>query len=895
MRKNLYRTLLVYGVLFIAAFYVYPTIGWMTLSDEQRQERLSRWAKEDTELVDRGYWGKTWKNLKRWAEFDRDMVINLGLDLQGGVQMVVGIDFENMDPVQKQRYYDRGLNDAEIIEEMQQQVLQRIERRINEFGAKEPIIQTMGTRQIQVQLPGEKDVDRAKKLVRDTAYLSFHIVAGPDEMADTFRKIDEHFKGDFVPRLRRPPLGGEGLAQVPAEQIEQVRRMVEEAKSVEGLIPPDRMIAFSREPKAAAEDKNYLIYLLHKEAIMTGDGLTMAAARPDDRVGGSRWMIYFSLNAESGAIFGDRTEQNLKRAMAIVVDGVVESAPVIQDRITTDGTITGHFNREEAVDLAIALNSGSLPVPVIEEQSGVVGPRLGADSIRKGVVSSLVGLVVVITFMVLYYHVVGIVACVALIFNGLLILAAMAYLGATLTLPGIAGLILTLGMAVDANVLIYERMREELRLGKSLLAVIDSGYSHAMSAILDSNVTTLIAAAVLLQVGSGAVQGFAVTLSIGILTTLFTALIVTRALIDFLTGMKMLKRITMFQILPPDTKIKFLQARFAALGISLVLIVGGYAIFGVRGNENFGVDFTTGTNLILNVASDQKVEVGDVRQLLLDAGFDDPAVTDYEQTDTSTQNRYMIHLGEVSGSAVEGGEAVASVAQRVQQTLAPLAGGDAGRIEIEKEDMVGPTVGRQLKWDALEAMIYSIMLIICYLWFRFELKFSVAAIVAIIHDVSITVGLLALTGRQISLGVVAAILTIIGYSLNDTIVVFDRVREDLKLYRGRGMSLMEILNVSVNQTLSRTILTNFLTLTTVIVLLIFGGKVINDFAFALTVGIIAGTYSTIYIASPVVYYWNKWFPKGKGIVPGHAEKDEEPSGRRRRRRRAEPMEKEPVA
>lgn len=889
MKRHIYRTILIYGILALAIVYVYPTIGWMTLTETERQERLERWKREDAQVGERGYWEENWARFKRWLEFDRDLVINLGLDLQGGVQMVIGIDYDSVDPQIRQQWIDQGGTDQSLLEEMQQQVRQRIERRANEFGAKEPIIQTMGDRQIQVQLPGERDVTRAKNLILSTAYLSFHIVAGADETAKVLRDIDAHFKGDLLPRLDRPAIGeAAGLVVVKDGQIDYVRDIIKKAEDVEGLIPENRIIRFSRAPKPN-ENRRYALYLLHKEAIMTGDGLTMAAARPDTRMGGNRWEILFGLNASSGSVFGERTEQNIGNQMAIVVDGVVESAPVIQDRITTNGTITGNFNSQEAQDLAIALNSGSLPVPVREEQSGVTGPRLGADSIRSGTMSSMIGLILVMIFMVAVYLVAGLIANVALIMNALLILAVMAYLGATLTLPGIAGLILTIGMAVDANVLIYERIREELRNGKSLVAAIDGGYTRAFSAIMDSNVTTLIAAAVLLQFGSGPIEGFAVTLTIGVLTSVFTALVVTRALFDFLTSKKWLTKLTMVQLLRPDMGIDFLGKRRIAFILSAVLIVIGMSTFAIRGNENFGVDFTTGTNLILALETPGSVDVGNVRSALTQAGFVEPTVTDYAQVGEQVANRFMVHLGETATTVAQGGEAISgSVGVRVQNALAPLVGGDAAKVVIEKEDMVGPTVGRQLKWDAIEAAAYSIIFIIAYLWFRFELKFSVAAVIALLHDVTITLGLFALTGRQISLGVVAAVLTIIGYSLNDTIVVFDRLREDLKLYRGRGLSLLEIMNKCVNETLSRTLLTGVTTLVVVFILLIFGGQVINDFAFVLFVGVIVGTFSSVYIASPIVYYWQRL-----AIHRGRAIQLEEEGAASRHRRKA-PKRKEVI-
>lgn len=887
MKRHLSRTLLLYGVLLLGILYVYPTIGWMTLSPEARQERLDRWRKEDQKIERLGYWENVAKKVSRWGEFDREWVINLGLDLQGGVQMVVGVDVDALDPKVKERLVtERGMSDADITKEMQEQVLQRIERRLRGFGASEPLVQTMGDDQIQVQVPGEKDIERIRNLIFKTAFLTFQIVAGEQETVKIFSDIDKHFNQDFVPRLERSALSQErGVLAIKDGMFDRVQEIVEEAANVPGLIPEDKMIAFSKDP-LPWEPQKHFIYVLHKEPLMTGDELTAAVARPDENTGGSKWMILFNLSAAAGSDFGERTEANIDMPMAIVVDDVVLSAPTIRDRITTSGQITGNFTQEEAVDLAINLNAGSLPVPVREDQAGLVGPSLGADSIRKGVQASIVGLIGICISMIIYYRVAGIVANVALFTNALLLLAAMAYLQATLTLPGIAGVILTVGMAVDANVLIYERMREEIRNGKSLLACVEGGYRGAMNAIVDSNVTTLIAGIVLFQFGSGAIKGFAITMCIGILSSLFTALVLTRALFDFMVAKKWLTKIKTMQLIPPDTKLNFMKWRRALMISSVVGIVLGMGLYFARGEGMYGVEFTTGTNVIASLNTGSAISAESVRGALEGAGFKDPTITEYEQIGTESANRFMIHLGEVSEGAVTGAdEGENSIGNRVQATLAQVAGSEE-KVNIEKIDMVGPTVGRQLKLDAFKAVSWSCVFLLIYLWFRFELRFSVAALVATVHDVALTLGVFALSGRQMSLGAVAAILTIVGYSINDTVVVFDRIRENLTRYRGRGMTLLELMNKSVNETLSRTLLTGPMTLFVVLVLLFRGGATINDFAFLLVIGILIGTYSSIFIASPTVYYWEQfvtWLEKRRG-----AGTDDSNTPSRRRRKAAKP-------
>lgn len=879
-RKHLGRTIVILAAIVISLIQIYPTLGWMTLSDEERQARLERWKEEDRIYERPDAWRDLVKGVKRWAQFDRSKVINLGLDLQGGIHMVLGLDMDSVDPKVIQEMKDAGYTESAIVSEFQQMALRTIERRVNEFEAKEPVIQSYGDRQIQVQLPGEKDIDRARRLIMQTAYLEFQLVAGQEETEEVFRAIEAKYPRQFLPYLRQTEPGAP--FEIDDEYIDNVRDTVARAVA-DGLVPEGREIAFGKAPKPWDEVKRYEIYLVESEPALTGDRLNRAFARPDPNSLEGFFHIPFELDAAGGRRMGEVTEANMNRQMAIVVDGVVESAPFIRGKFTTNGEISGQFSGPEAQDLAIALNSGSMPARIQLDFEGVVGATLGADSVRKGILSAVVGLVLVLAFMMAYYRVAGVVANVALVVNALLILAAMAYFGATLTLPGIAGLVLTIGMAVDANVLIYERIREEIRNGRSLLASIENGFERATSAIMDSNVTTLIAAAVLMQFGTGPIEGFAVTLSIGVCTSVFSALVVARAIFDFLGERKMLRSLSMASMIKPDTRIPFTEYYRPALIGSAVAIAIGMVVFGVRFNSMFGVDFTTGTTMVVNLHGDSAVSVGDVRSELETAGFVEPIVQEFEHSDQASLNRFMIRIPDVEATPDETGAATAesTVSSRVQAALAGLTPGTAAQeVELERVDTVGPAVGAQLKRDALLALLYSMVFIIAYLAVRFELKFALGAVIALGHDVLITLGLFAILGRQISLPVVAAILTVIGYSLNDTIVVFDRVREDMRLFRGRGLGLLELMNISINETLSRTILTSGTTLIVVVVLLFLGGAVIFDFALALCIGIVVGTFSSIYIASPVAYFIHQWQNRHRLSV-----QEEKQSARRRNRPR----------
>ena len=922
MQEKKLRNILIWVVLVIGLIYIYPTIGWTFLSEETRQARLAKWKEEDQTYHKPNLFADIKRAVVRWAECDRSKVINLGLDLQGGIHMVLRLDMDAVDPALIKERLDAGQTRDDILKDFQHRALRTIERRVSQFEAKEPVIQTYGKDKIQVLLPGEKDKDRARRLIMKTAYLTFHIVAGPQETETIYNNVGRRYPGKFLPYLREPERYGQPF-EVDMQYIDIVRDIARKANQEKGLglIEAGKMIAFSKKPGPWEKKKRYKIYVIDREPLMTGEGIINAVARQDPERAQGTYRILFDMNAASGRKFGKVTQENIGKAMAIVVDGVVESAPVIQSRITTSGSITGNFSREEAIDLAIALTSGSMPAPIVEEYTGEVGATLGADSIRKGSISAVIGMILVVLFMLFYYRVAGVIANLGLLYNAILILAAMAYFNCTLTLPGIAGLILTIGMAVDANVLIYERIREELRNGRSLLASIDAGFERARVTILDANITTLIAALVLMEFGTGPIEGFAITLSIGVCSSVFSALVVSRALFDFLAPR--MHSLTMQSFLKSEPKIRFLDKRNIAIAGSLSVIIIGLVAFGVRMNSNnsmFGVEFTTGTNMVVNLHGDTPVPVESVRKALVDAGFRKPIVQQYESSDKKSINRFLSRISDLetktmkpavansekasdktaqpaeqkdkantsqkaavkdSNNAAQSADRTVdsttdttknsqpeeqvkkTISDRVQAALMPLAkpgeGDEAGTpVALENVETIGPAMGKQLQLDAIKTVLFSFLFIIAYLWFRFELKFSIGAVVALFHDVLITIGLFALTGRQITLPAVAAILTIIGYSLNDTIVVFDRIREDLRLYRGRGLSYINIMDLSINQTLSRTLLTSITTLIVVVVLYFFGGAVINDFAFALIVGVVVGTYSSIFIASPVVYYLQKF-------------------------------------
>jgi SecD/SecF fusion protein len=466
-----------------------------------------------------------------------------------------------------------------------------------------------------------------------------------------------------------------------------------------------------------------------------------------------------------------------------------------------------------------------------------------------GLRAALIGLAIVVGFMILYYRLAGIIADAALLLNIFIIMGVLACLGATLTLPGIAGIILTMGMAVDANVLIFERIREELRKGKTIRAAIETGYARAFLTIIDANVTTLIAALVLFQFGTGPVKGFAVTLSIGIFASVFTAIVVTRMVFDLLTKRRAFRTLTMMSFVKKPS-VDFIGKRRFAFTASIAVILLGLVFLGVRGKSTLGIDFVPGS--VVQMRFSDSVTTGQIRDTLLRAGIDDAVIQSVEGT-----NDILVRTADYQTAESSSGTPAARTAdQRIREAL--MSDSSIPAFTVEKEEFVGPAVGRELKKDALMAMVIAMVAIIIYISFRFELRFALAAVVALFHDVLVTTGCFALPflgRREISLPVVAALLTIVGYSLNDTIVVFDRIRENLKTMRGKRYS--EIINASINQTLSRTLLTSLTTLVVVLSLYLLGGVVIHDFAFAMLIGVIAGTYSSIFVASPILVAWHQ--------------------------------------
>jgi SecD/SecF fusion protein len=693
--------------------------------------------------------------------------INLGLDLQGGMHMILEVDTSKLTPNE--------------VKDAPQRALEVIRNRIDQFGVLEPVIQLQGRNRILVQLPGITDRERAKEIIGRTAHLEFKLVSDD-------------------PELLKRAMDGE-----PVEGYEITEHMMRDGKTEQLLVRTD--------------------------AELTGDMLVDATTEFSQQGFGQPY-VSLELNSKGADIFADVTGRNVGRRLAVVLDGEVQTAPVIREKIPSGrAQITGNFSVQEAKDIALVLRAGALPAPVhiIEERS--VGPALGKDSVEKGIHAIIIGGIGVLAFMAIYYLLAGLIADLALVLNILIITGALSYFGATLTLPGIAGLVLTIGMAVDANVLIFERIREESGLGKSLRAAIHAGYDKAFLTILDANVTTLITALILFQFGTGPVRGFATTLSIGIIASMFTALVVTRLIFDVITGNNpKMEKLPMLQFFR-QPNIPFIKMRKIAYLVSILVIVVGMTFFAKRGVKNFGVDFTGGT--LQQFRFNEVVPVGEIRDILSKVGLGESAIQQFG-------DGKEVVVRSFSGKTDE-------IINGLRERFGP------GSFEVMRVETVGPAVGADLRKAAVKALIFAMIGICLYISFRFEFRFAITAIIALAHDVMVSLGMLALTGREISLPVIAALLTIVGYSINDTIVLFDRIREDRKFMRKATQE--EIINLSINQTLSRTVLTSLTTLAVVVALFIFGGTVINDFSFVLMVGVVVGTYSSIFIATPLLIDW----------------------------------------
>ncbi len=631
---------------------------------------------------------------------------------------------------------------------------------------------------------------------------------------------------------------------------------------IKSLFPRELRFYWSQNPHKW--DPTHTLYELHAIKITTRDGrapLTgdvVTGARPSTGVTGSDIKVDFSMNGEGAKIWQRMTRDNIGRCIAVVLDDYVRSYPRVQNEIAGGNTeITGDFTLEEAEDLANILKSGKMPAPARIIQDTVVGPSLGKEAINNGMKSFVIAFIIVLIYMIFYYsRSAGTVADIAMTVNLFFMMGVLVSLNAVLTLPGIAGIVLTIGMSVDANVLIFERIKEELRGGKGVKQAIADGYKGASSAIIDSNLTTLVTGVILYYFGTGPIKGFASTLVIGIITSLFSAVLISRLIYEWL-----LKRNTHLKFSAPytenflgDMHIDFVGLRKYGYIFSISLSILAIVSLSTKGLSR-GIDFTGGRTYI--VRFDQPVNTGEVANLLSDELGGDPVVVTFgSDNQVKISTKYKVEdpaaTDEVNGLLYSGlKELVPGVDQ---QTFI--------NNYIVSSETVGPTIAKDQASKAIWAILLALVGMFLYIFVRFrKWQYGVGSIVALAHDVIIVLGLYSILqgvmpfSMDIDQSFIAAILTVVGYSLNDTVVIFDRIREYLPLYRKR--SKKEVYNMALNSTLARTLNTGMATIFVLIVIFIFGGEVIRGFIFALLFGIVFGTYSSLFISTPVLYETTK--------------------------------------
>jgi SecD/SecF fusion protein len=811
-----------------------------------------------------------------WTVYPLQDKVRLGLDLRGGTSFTVQIDEEAIATQIRDEF--KEMKEDQILErvpakvkEAQERALEVIRNRVDGMGIAEPIIYPEKHNRIVVQLPGidAKKRDEAARAIQSAAFLEFRMVHEKNR-----ELVDKLFDRGVAPegfKLASVSDGGvsrnyykRDKAAVKDEQMDAAfRQKLGQFNAPHGC-------EFMLEKEKVGGQEVYSPYFVERRAQLTGD--TVKRASVDFQQLGQA-VVALEFNAKGTRQFRTVTSDyapggaknpnpQMGRLMAIVLDNSLYSAPVIREAIHGGrAEISGSFTPQEAAFLANILKAGSLPAPVSIVEKRTVDPTLGRDAIRSGVKASVLGIIAIFILMGGYYLVPGLIANTTLALNiillplGMVLTAGVLGLFArdargggaialpVLTLPGIAGIALSIGMAVDANVLIFERMREEMRGGKGLVATIGAGFTRAFTAIFDSNITTIITAFILFVMGSGPVRGYSVTLIAGLIVSLFTAVVVSRMIFNAIgTRTSDTKVLKMMSLIKP-TNFDFMKPWKTALAISGIVIVVSWGMMIYHGakdaNSVFGVDFTGGSAQTFSFT--QKLGIETVREALSAEGIKDPIIQ-YQADMQGGKEMLQIKVG-----SVEQGN-------KVSQVLATKFA-DAG-FTVMQSDEVGPQIGSELKRKATWAMGLALVAMIIYIWFRFELGFGMGAVAALFHDVLVTAGVCHLLGVQMSMTMMAALLTIVGYSVNDTIVIFDRIREDLRMARGK--TFLQICNQSMNETLSRTILTNFLTMVTVVFLLVLGGGAIKDFSIAMFIGMISGTYSTIYIATPVVLMWYKF-------------------------------------
>ena len=803
-----------------------------------------------------------------------------------------------------------------------------LRNRIDRFGVTQPNIQRLeNSGRILVELPGVKEPERVRKLLQGTASLEFWatyenneiypaleqanaVIRGlkeAGEIADTTAKVETAdssaaqaatdspallakldstavadtaamqaqdtaaFEAQFPLFAKLHPMvdeqgqiyGGPVIGRAMSFDTAAVNRYMQ-LPQVKALLPRDIKLFWgikSADPAGTVYDL-YAIKANTRDGKAPLDGGVVTDAREEYSQHGASAEVSMVMNASGARTWARMTADNVGRSIAIVLDGYVYSAPRVNGEIEGGrSSITGQFTIQEAKDLANVLKSGKLPAPARIIQDTVVGPSLGQESINAGMMSFVLAFILVLIYMVFYYHTAGMVAGIALICNLFFLLGVLVSFGAVLTLPGIAGIVLTMGMAVDANVIIYERVKEELRAGKGLALSLKEGFKNAMSAIIDGNLTTLITGIVLFVFGTGPVQGFATTLVIGILTSLFCSIFITRlifsAMLNKGKNIRFSNRYT--ENFLSNTHVNFIKMRSISYIISGVLILATIVSLATRG-MSYGVDFSGGRAFV--VRFDQPVTANDVRAALHPV-FEG---TSYEVKQFGNENQMRIVTQYKYDDA--GDNVTAEIEGMLYKALAPLMAQQLTQAEFQttqispygiiSSDKVGPSVAHDMTVNSFIAVLFSLIAIGVYIIIRFKRwQWGVGSVISLAHDALITIGIFSMLygilpfTMDVDQSFIAAILTIIGYSINDKVVIFDRIREYQILYPKRN--IRDNINNAINSTLARTVNTSGTTFVVLLAIFLFGGEVIRGFIFALMFGVIIGTYSSVFIATPIAY------------------------------------------
>lgn len=715
------------------------------------------------------------------------MSIKRGIDLLGGSEFVVKL----------QEGVSADGTKKPVTNDDIQQAIGILEKRLNPEGNKDLLLAPQGENRILIQMPGvsDEDVEDVRKRIEQVAKLEFRIVHQSS---------------------------AQKLAEIQANG---------------GVREPGWVEMPFRDKEGEGEGPSLLVR--NRPDL---EGKYVASAFPSYDADG--WKVYLNLDSEGADLFDQVASTNKGRQMAIIVDGEIISAPVLQtDKFGGTAVISGSAFKEQEVRTLSSLLENPLENPMEILSESAVSAAYGDSAIKQGMMAGLVGLGLILLFMLVYYRLAGIIAIIGLVVNITLLFGAMALFQFTLTMPGIAGIALTLGMAVDANVLIYERLREEMNAGKSLGAALEAAFDKAFSAIFDSNLTTLITATILFTLASGLVKGFAVTLTIGLITSLFGALIVTRVIFTWCIRSGLLKTLTTTRIIP-DKIFNVLSLSPKFITLSIIIAAVSFGTFFTKGKHSLGIDFRGGALVHVQLADGKTLSDSDINEVLKDL-----KVTDDEGKEAPVGTYYIQHKQGATGEMITiRGEFDSGPA--IEKTI--NAKFPKETVVGTQSERVGSLIGSELAEQSGWAMLIALAAIFLYLLLRFEFAFALGAIVALFHDVLIVPGLCVLFGQELSVIHIGALLTIAGYSINDTIIVFDRIREVIQ--RGGG-KIRDMMNEAISLTLSRTLLTAATTLFPMLVLMFFGNPAMAEFAMPILLGVLIGTYSSIFIAAPVVLWY----------------------------------------